>query len=191
MPTRIGPKDLILRPGQPVTRFTIFLSSGNELRSQRDLFEKMVSVTNKQFRIREDSSRPFELVVDRWEQDAPRRTTDMNEEFVRRACQAHATVVLLATELRSGTQEEIEAVLERPDVQLSVIWMEAETSQRKRRALTQFLEEHQHEFAYDRVGGPETEEGFLALMRIITAVLADITRTDRKEELYGEYRDAP
>jgi hypothetical protein len=188
--TGIGPKDLILRPGQPVTRFKVFISSGNELRPQRDLFEKMVAVTNEQFRIREDSSRPFELVVDRWEQDAPRRTTDMNEEFVRRACDAHATVVLLATELRPGTQEEIEAVLERPDVQLSVIWMECETSQRKRRTLRSFLRAHQHEFAYDRVSGPETEEGFLALMRVITAVLADITRADRKEELYGEYRDA-
>jgi len=35
----------------------------------------------------------------------------MNEEFVRRACNAHATVVLLANEIRSGPKEEIEGVL--------------------------------------------------------------------------------
>lgn len=186
--TSAGPKDYIARPGSLVVRFIFFISSGSDVASQRDLLEGIVREASIQFRLREDADRPFVLEVDRWEQDAPRRTNDMNEEFVRRAKAAHATVVLLATEVRAGTREEIEAVLGEDDVQLSVIWMESPSSQRKSRTLKKFLREHSDKIAYHRTGSPDTNEAILAMTRVVLAALADITRGERREELFSEHR---
>lgn len=188
MVTLAGPKDYIGRPGELVVRFIFFISSGSDVARQRDLFEGMVREASTQFRLREDAERPFVLEVDRWEQDAPRKTTDMNEEFVRRAKRSHATVVLLATEVRRGTREEIEAVLDEDAVQLSVIWMETPTSQRKGRSLKKFLRDHSDSMAYHRTGAPESDEAVLAMVRVVAAALADITRGERREELFSEYR---
>ncbi len=186
--TRAGPKDYIARPGHLVIRFVFFISSGSDVARQRDLFEGMVREASNQFRLREDVDRPFMLEVDRWEQDAPRRTSEMNEEFVRRAKAAHATVVLLATEVRAGTREEIEAVLDEDDVQLSVIWMEHPSSLRKSRALKKFLREHSDKIAYHRTTSPDSDAAILAMVRVVAAALADITRGERRKELFSEYR---
>lgn len=169
MVTLAGPKDYISRPGHLVIRFVFFISSGSDVDRQRDLFEGMVREASTQFRLREDADRPFVLEVDRWEQDAARRTTEMNEEFVRRAKAAHATVVLLATEVRAGTREEIEAVLDEDDVQLSVIWMESPSSARKSRTLKKFLREHSNKIAYQRTCAPDSDEAVLAMIRVVAA----------------------
>ncbi|MFI2489940.1 hypothetical protein ACH47X_23710 [Promicromonospora kroppenstedtii] len=185
--TPAGPKDYIGRPGHLVFRFVFFVSSGNDVVRQRDLFEALVVEANHQFRLREDVERPFVLEVDRWEHDAPRRTTEMNEEFVRRARESHLTVVLLATEVRPGTREEIEAVLGEKDTQLAVVWMENPDERRKNQRLKKFLREH-GEIAYDRTGPPGSDEATLSIASVVYAVLADITRGARREELFLEYR---
>lgn len=188
MVTMAGPKDYILRPGQLVIRFVFFISSGNDVARQRDLFEGMLRAASDQFRLREDPDRPFFFDVDRWEQDAPRRTEEMNEEFVRRAKKAHATVVFLTTEVRAGTREEIEAVLGEDDVQLSVLWMESPSSARKNRVLKKFLHEHSHKLAYSRTGPPDSDEAVLAMVGVVAAALADITHGERRKELFSEHR---
>ena len=182
-----GTEGLFLAGRGPRGSVHLIRSSGSDVVPQRDLFEGMVRATNDQFRIRRDPNRPFTLEVDRWEQDAPRRTTEMNEEFVRRACQSHATVVLLSTEVRPGTRAEIEGVLNESDVQLSVIWMEQPDSRRRAAALKKFFRENQ-DIAYHRTGPPESADAVLAMVRVIAASLADITHGARQRELFSESR---
>ncbi|WP_309067093.1 hypothetical protein [Microbacterium sp.] len=187
MPPTDSP-NFFLRPGRTVTRFTFFISSGADVRQQRDLFEQLVRATSEQFRLRPDPGREFLLDVDRWEQDAPRRTTAMNAEFVRRALESHATVVLLADEIRKGTKEEIEAILADSRSQLSVIWMQNPDSTRKQRALKAYLREKEDQIAYHLTGPAGSPDAMVAMVRVIAASLADITRSDRREELFSEQR---
>src|SRR5205807_2216165 len=64
------------------------------------------------------------LIVDRWERTAPGRTQGetINSWFARRGRQSSLALCLLIRRLGDGTKEEIEAVLDADDVQLSVIW---------------------------------------------------------------------
>lgn len=183
-----GPTDYFLRPGDAVTQFVFFLSSGSDVAAERDLFDLMVREASNQFRLRRDPARPFTFEVDRWEHDAPRRTIAMNEEFVRRACESHATVVLLSTEVRRGTREEIEGVLAQQKVQLSIIWMEDPQSRNRSKPLKKFLAENQDKFAYYRTGAPGSPEAIVAMVGVIAAALADITRGARGGELFNEAR---
>ncbi|NIK56822.1 hypothetical protein [Kribbella shirazensis] len=187
MPT--GPKGFILRPGAPVAEFVLFLSSGNDLLPQRDLFDALVRAVDEQFRIRRDQDRPFVLRTDRWEQDAPLKTPgDPNAEFVRRAQAAHATVVLLWGKIRRGTRAEIEGVLEQDDVQLSVIWMRESKSIGNRTDLARFLKRNQDKFMYLETGPPGSEDATCAMVTVIAAALADITHSGRRQELFNESR---
>lgn len=187
MTTSGGPK-YFLKGGDAAKEFVFFISSGDDVAAQRDLFDAMVRTTDNQFRQRRDQSRPFTLVVDRWENDAGRRTTTMNEEFVRRACKAHAIVVLLANEIRPGTKEEIEGVLGETDVQVSVIWMDNPENSRKSAALKKYLREHGPQVAYKKAGPPGGDKAICAMVEVITAALADLTHTGRREELFSEER---
>ena len=164
------------------------MSSGSDVIRERNLFDAMVKTTNDQFRLRRDDARPFTLTVDRWELDAGRRTTEMNEEFVRRARDSHATVVLLSDEIRKGTKEEIEVVLEETDVQVSVIWMDQPQNTRKHAALKKYLRDKGGKLAYVKTGPPGSEAAICAMVRLITASLADLTHSDRQEELFHESR---
>lgn len=186
--TSAGPKDYFLKGGNAAKEFVFFISSGADVAPQRDLFDRMVRIADRQFRQRRDLTRPFALVVDRWEDDAARRTEDMNEEFVRRACEAHAVVVLLCNDLRKGTQEEIEAVLDVSDVQISVIWMDVPENTRRYQKLRKFLGAHAPQVAYKRTGPPGSDEATCAMVEVLTAALADLTHTNRREELFSEDR---
>jgi len=178
-----GPKDYFLRPGATVAEFVFFISSGSDVVDQRDLFEGMVRTAHNQFRIRRDPNRAFALDVDRWEQDAPIVTDNPNAEFVRRACNAHSTVVLLSKAVRPGTREEIEGVLNQNDVQLSVIWMK-QPGRVRDKGLRKFLKENEDKFLYLVTGPPDSPESILAMFRIIAAALADITHGARRELFY-------
>ena len=71
MTTSGGPK-YFLKGGDDAKEFVFFISSGDDVAAQRDLFDAMVRTTDNQFRQRRDQSRPFTLVVDRWESCRPR-----------------------------------------------------------------------------------------------------------------------
>lgn len=187
MTTSGGPK-YFLKSGADAKEFVFFISSGADVIAQRNLFDALVRATDNQFRQRRDQSRPFTLVVDRWENDAGRRTTAMNEEFVRRACNAHAIVVLLANEIRPGTKEEIEGVLKETDVQISVIWMDRPENSRRYVQLKKYLRDRGPQVAYVKTGPPGSDGAICAMVDVITAALADLTHTERREELFSEAR---
>jgi hypothetical protein len=112
----------------------------------------------------------------------------MNAEFVRRARKSHATVVLLADEVRPGTREEIEGVLAETEVQISVIWMDKPGNSRKQTRLKKYLREQGPQLAYVKTGPPGSHESICAMVGVITAALADLTHTERREELFSEQR---
>lgn len=182
------PDEYFLRPGAITRRFTMFISSGSDVHQERDFFESAVKAANDQYQRYRTAAAPFYLDTDRWENDAARRTTEMNAEFVRRAKASHATVVLLADEVRRGTREEIEGVLEVGDVQLSVIWMIRPGSERKAGPLKKFLREHENEIAYYKTGEPGSRDAALAVFRVINAAFADLTNPHRTEALFSEER---
>ena len=102
----------------------VFLSSGTDLNPQRDLFRRMVEATNAQFREWGDRSRPWHIVVEDWEGHVAARSPEaVNDLFIKQALNCHATLVMFARQLRSGTLGELEALLPVEHVQLSVIWM--------------------------------------------------------------------
>jgi len=187
--TSAGPKDYFLKDGNLIREFVFFISSASDVADQRDLFEAMVRSADNQFRLRRSETRPFTLVPDRWELDAGRRTTDMNEEFVRRVREAHAVVVLLANQLRPGTEEEIEAVLDESTVQVSVIWMDKPEDSRKYRKLRKYLNDRANQLAYVKTGPPGSQESICAMVDVITAALAHLTRTEQGEATFSEERN--
>jgi hypothetical protein len=184
-----GPKAYIPGPGVLVTRYVIFLSSESELMEQRDLFESMVKTVDAQFRLHEDPDRPFVLVVERWEDDAPLKTPgDARERYAQRAREANLTFVLLWKKLLPGTLMEIEAALEEDEVQLAVVWMQEPGAARSRSKLAKFLRENGHKFQYVVTGPPGSPEATCAMLRVIARVLADVTHGDRRQEPFHESR---
>ncbi len=66
------------------------------------------------------------------------------------------------------TREGIEAVLNEPEVQLSVIWMQPERQVQAR--LRKFLVDNQDKFLYLKTGPPGSDEATLAMLRVVSAV---------------------
>lgn len=174
--------------GNLIREFVFFISSASDVAEQRDLLDAMIRSADNQFRLRRDETRPFTFAVDRWELDAGRKTTEMNAEFVRRVRKAHAVVVLLANQIRPGTEEEIEAALQEAAVQLSVIWMDKPENSKKHRKLRKYLKEKGGELAYVKTGPPGSQEAICAMVDVITAALAHLNSFEREEGTFSEDR---
>lgn len=185
--TSSGPKYFLVE-GNLIREFVFFISSASDVAEQRDLLEAMIRSADNQFRLRRDETRPFTFAVDRWELDAGRKTKEMNEEFVRRVRNAHAVVVLLANQLRPGTEEEIDAALQEAKVQVSVIWMDKPEDSRKYRKLRKYLRDHSDELAYVKTGPPGSHDSICAMVDVITAALAHLNSTSREEGHFSEER---
>jgi hypothetical protein len=182
-----GPK-YFLRQGTGVTEFSFFISSGSDVVEQRNLFEEMVRTVDEQFWHRGNPEKRFALRTMRWEHDAPYRSKDPNKDFVLQARISHATIVLLSTQVRPGTREEIEGVLKEPRTQLSVVWMRMPDRRVRDLGLRKFLKDHQSDFLDLETGPPGSADAALAMLRVIAAAVADITNEARNEELFYERR---
>lgn len=183
-----GSPKFFLEHGPLIREYVWFISSASDVAEQRNLLDAMIRSTDSQFRLRRNTTRPFTFAVDRWELDAGRKTHEMNDEFVRRAKNAQIVVVLLANQIRPGTQEEIEAVLKQPGVQVSVIWMDKPENSRRHTKLRKFLESKSNELAYVKTGEPGSHESICAMVDVITAALADLNRDPNEENSFNETR---
>jgi hypothetical protein len=183
-----GSPKFFLEHGPLIREYVWFISSASDVAAQRDLLDAMIRSTDNQFRLRRDDTRPFTFAVDRWELDAGRKTTEMNAEFVRRVRNAQVVVVLLANQIRRGTEEEIEAVLRESTVQVSVIWMDKPEDSRKYRKLRKYLDDKSGELAYVKTGPPGSDASICAMVDVITAALADLSRNPREEGTFNEAR---
>jgi hypothetical protein len=124
VPGRIHPADQMrLSTTQPASLLRLFLSSGDDVLDLRRLVHRTVEeAINPVLRAR---GIPVRLDLDGWDRTAAHRVPPgetVNTEFVARACAAHLVLGLLHEKLGDGTREELEAVLAKEDVELSVIW---------------------------------------------------------------------
>lgn len=162
----------------------VFLSSGTDLNPQRDLFRRMVDATNAQFREWGDRTRPWHIVVEDWEGHVSGRPlATVNDLFIEQALRCHATLVMFAKELRPGTLGELEAVLPVDDIQLSVIWMKAE-HQRGTAKMREVLANCRAAelLLYEETGPPGSESSVIALLKVVQAIVADLTKHESREE---------
>lgn len=181
MPSLEAPTRYLRRPVARARSVTIFLSSGSDLGAQRDHFEELVRVVNEQLAAACGPEQdPLYIHVQRWENDAPKRTDgDPNRAFREKAAKAHVTVVLLWNDIRAGTKEEIREALKEPDVQISAIWFKPEKPRSApTKQLQTYLDRKKKGFIWDPNGPPGTVESTVPMMKIIARTLADVWAAD-------------
>jgi hypothetical protein len=168
--------------------YTVFLSSGDDATLLRDLVEGLV----RDAIIPElhDAGIPVRLMVDRWEHESATRVNpgeSVNDIFVRQAVKSSVTLCLLIGELRQGTREEIEAVLDTEGVDLAVIWF-VEGGTWPAGEVGTFLCEHKDELFIVRPGPPNSNDATIGLVRqLLHFVLQGISR--RQAEGQGGFRE--
>ena len=170
------------KSADPARIVRVFLSSGTDLNDERKLFRRMVDVTNAQFRKWGDRTNPWHIVVDDWEGHVAGRSNGMvNDLFIEQALRSHATLVMFAKKIRPGTLGELEAVLPIDEIQLSVLWMK-EPGQRRTSEMKRVLDDCMERdiLLYEITGPPGSETSISAMLKVIQAIVADLTKTDAR-----------
>lgn len=188
-----SPGGFELRPGQPTSTYTLFLSSGSDLIQERDAFCSLVNAFNDQLYFAPWTSTLIHLRVIRWEQDVPRRSTpgDGNLQFRELAKNSHSVVVLLHNDIRSGTKDELEAALEEQEVQIHVILLKPVSRRRRETvALKRYLETKRDLIHWNEVGEPGSLDAWLAMTKLLVRLVGEITAADNSEATRREaYRE--
>jgi len=174
----------LLKPADEGRIVRVFLSSGTDLNPQRDLFRRMIDATNAQFREWGDRTRPWHIVVEDWKDHVSGRpVATVNDLFIKQALRCDATLVMFAKDLRPGTLGELEAVLPVDDIQLSVIWMKAERQRGTAKMKEVLADCREGELLlYEVAGPPGSESSVIALLKVIQAIVADLTKHESREE---------
>jgi hypothetical protein len=161
----------------------VFMSSGSDVTDLRDEFDHMVAETNKQLTW---ANSPLHIRLFRWEDSPPQRADgDPNAQFRELASKAHLTLVLLHDDIRPGTEEELDAALACPDVQVAVLWTGDQTSP-KGKKLRSYLEAHKNSFIWEDTGAPDSERCRLSLIGIIANLLIYGLSHQVEEPLYEQ-----
>jgi hypothetical protein len=149
--------------------YRIFLSSGSDATALRDRVERMVDTISKQFA---HERLPLRFETFRWEHFAASKasTANPNDLFVAVARDSHLTIVLLLNEVREGTREEIEGVLDEKDAQLAVVWCKHPDGLADK-GVQAFLESHKGDFLY-QVESNDAESTQLAMLKILARCVA-------------------
>jgi hypothetical protein len=148
----------------------VFLSSGHDAVVLRDRAESLFAIAS-QLLVQHEA--PFRIDVDRWEHTAAQRgeSDHLNDLFVERAKRAHLTLVLLLSDIRPGTLEEVEAVLDdTTDRDVAVVWFH-DPGVAPSAELAAFLDARRDEILYAEVGPPDSEDAWYGLVRVMTRLL--------------------
>lgn len=156
-----------------VATYSLFLSSANELRAARQRIDRLLADSiNPPLR---DNIRA-QLMVQMWEraqaqQQEPGR--DANDIFVERALRSHATLALFRQQLRTGTQEEVEALLTRDEQErtpLSVLRFACDEGDAREPDLDAFFELlDEQEVQWEDTGTFDSPESWHSLVKILVA----------------------
>jgi hypothetical protein len=178
------PAGLTLRrpPDHPDT-YTVFVSSGDDVQELRGRIKRLTQLLSEQLHLAGSgvSLRPI-----LWE-DVVAQTgqTRLNEVFVELARSSHLTIVLLQCEVRPGTQEELEAVLEEGDIQVAVLRFIPDGGCESVDPVIEFLEDRKDDFVlYNSWGPAESDDGWFALARVLFSLVIALAPTFK-----GAYRD--
>jgi hypothetical protein len=176
-----------LPPPRPLVSYTIFLSSADDAAALRVRVKRLVEESfNPQLL---EAQSQFTIRLDMWERSAAQRPPPgktSNDIFVERALNSDVLLVLLLDRLGTGTQEEIEAVLETDEVQLSILhFTERSDSRIRRMKVGRFIEQHRDRFFYlRRQCAPDSDESWIEIVKQLFAiVLGGVSRPDAEEPL--------
>jgi hypothetical protein len=180
-----------LSRGMPATIFRIFLSSGDDVLHLRELVVALVEDAVAPVLMQRNLS--VRIEVDIWERTSPHRIQSGesgNAEFVRRAKAAHMVLCLLEDALADGTREELEAVLNEEDIQLSVVWCVDRASEWPSTPAGQWLELRKDEerLMVARAGLVDQHGPVVAIVRLLIDAVLSATREDRDGGVLHERR---
>lgn len=178
-----------LRPHlNQITRFAVFVSYGNEAKALKKRVKRLVEeAMSRQLTL---GIWPIDLVVWDWRDMAGERAPEdgrTNDLFVRKARESSVTMVLLCDQMPPGSEEELLEVVKDPEIDLKVIWLNADPSVESE--VAQFLGEHSDDFRYVELFELDSEDSWIALISNLVAVLLRAIR-GRERPAFWETRDA-
>lgn len=97
-----------------------------------------------------------------------------NDLFVDKARESSATIVMLIDRMPPGTEEELLAVLDDDEVQLTVIWLNRRrrfAGLRRPSAVRQFLASYEDEFSYVEIRDLDSEDTWIKLTGNLVSLL--------------------
>ncbi len=151
-----------------VSLYRVFLSSGNDALQVRERLDRLI--TNVVVPQLSHADAPFRIEVVRWEAAAAQRVPSehTNDLFVEQACRCHLVIVLLLQEIRPGTREEIQAVLDEKGIDVAVLQFGDSPSDTQGWAdLNDFLEANRERLFYKRVESLASEDAEHELLRVL------------------------
>jgi hypothetical protein len=169
----------------------VFLSSGGDAIVERDFLDALIR--DGLVPPLMHSGSPIRIEVDRWERTAPHKIVrggSPNDEFVARAKVANLVVGILKEELRPGTKEELEAVLEddEAEVEVAIVWC-ADPRDDPPTEVAEWLKDRQGIALYDKAGLDDTDGPRIAFVRLMTEALLAVLRNEDGGVLLRERRD--
>ena len=174
--------------GSQVTMVRVFVSSGDDVRTNRNYIDRLVgdavNVALGRLHV------PVRFEVDRWERSAPHKIlpgATTNEEFVARAQASHLVVGVLQDTLGEGTREELEAVLTEDEIELAVVWCERH-GDRPTTPVSEWLKRQREDIVYDRAGRLGTDGPRIALTRLFMQAMLTAVREHAPADLWTEVR---
>jgi hypothetical protein len=169
-----------------VATYSVFVSSAGEMAPIRQWIEALVANSiNPPLR---DNVRA-QLLPQMWEraqaqQQQPGR--DANEIFVERALDSHATMALFRRQLRTGTEEEITALITRSSDErspLSVLRFACDSGQAREADLDAFFELlNEEEVQWEDTGVFDSPEAWQTLVKVLVAYALAAFDDARKRE---------
>jgi hypothetical protein len=175
----------MLRPPHEIEEYTVFVSSGDDLKHLRKRIKRLVESFSEQLA---EGGSGVRLRAELWEDVVARRPPDgsPNALFVEMARNSHLAVVLLECEIRTGTREEIAGVMEETNTQLVVIRFQPRKCEPSDKELLRFLDKSKRRLLYNVVGSASGDDGWHALIRTLVRVIAPQVSTTKET---GGYRD--
>ena len=172
------PRPFLLRSGDDSKKYTVFLSYGEDGRQMCDLLDSMLREANAQLM---EQGIPAMIYADRWDHSAAQRVDSghVNEVFVERAAASHLTIVLLTNEIRPGTREELEAVLQNTETQLAVIWFDVggEATEIGTPTGTYLKEVVNERMLYLKTGAFDSPQAWQSIFKVVTRLVVHIAST--------------
>jgi hypothetical protein len=170
MSARVGSRALMPPKALLETKeLQIFISSSSdaEVEPLRTKIQKLVEVVSEQLI---SSGARLRVVSRVWERESARRgsTDHINDEFIKIARGSQHFIALLVTHLRSGTKEEIEAVIKDPDIELSLLVFPVDGDLNNSDVeVHELLDEYKEVIAYSICCDPTDDEVWVELTRVI------------------------
>ena len=154
----------------------VFISSGSDLSTERDLLRELVDAFNKQAI---DARVGFLFTIRAWEDAVTRRTYgDGNREFRFDASIANLVIVLLHREIRKGTEEELDVALEAENVQVAIILMDPpdkSSEVESEKYLIAKLRQIKDEVRWFETGEPGDMSVTVAMVSILARLVIDLS----------------